>query len=444
MTRANTLAGIMMLALIAVAPIPFGGNLPLFWTASGFVAGCSAILYMLLALGSGTALRVAPGKFAVVGTLWLLLCLWLVVQALPLGKWLGGIAFANAEGDVLYSNSLSLASGATWLMLIRVASYGVVFFLAAQAGANESRVTLLLKVIFWIVVAHAGFGLVQLTQLGDTLLGMVKLYYQGVATGTFINRNSYATFLAMGMSIGAALLARPVLTVQQRNHRPFNTLFSAVFTLAGMLVMLLSLLATESRMGLFAGIAGVLGVTLLTMRWSKHAFILIPVTIAASLLIGVTVVWIFGQGVLERAIDLAGSTAGRMNLYEQVWRMIGERPLLGYGGGAFDVGFPLFFGPPLPATLLYDRAHSTYLTLLSELGVVFGLIPIAVIAIVFARAVYKFMQRAVISRLATIGVITAAAIHSTVDFSLEMQANAYFLAVIVGLSFATSPRKKQD
>jgi O-antigen ligase len=437
MTRANDIIGWFVLAVAVLSPIPFGSNPPIYWAISGTLVGLFAAWYLLRAQLAASPFRVPLRIFAPLIGLWSLLCLWLVAQALPLGQMFGGFEFANPLGAPIVSNTLSLAPGSTWLMLIRTVSYGLLFFLAAQAGANHSRAHKLLTLLFWALVAHAAFGLLQLTQLGDTILGFDKKYYPGVATGTFVNRNSYATFLAMGLTLGTALFSRFVLSSRQRHERLSEIALRLVLVIAGLFVITVALLATQSRMGLFAGMLGVLVVAVMILRWLPHAEISVPATLLGSGLIGAVIIWIFGQGVLERAIDLAGASGGRGVLYEQVLTMIRARPILGYGGGAFELGFPLFFGPPLSLDLLYDKAHSTYLTLAAELGVVAALLPVAILSLVFARLATRALARSdrQMAPLAGVGVIVVAAVHSTVDFSLEIQANAYFLTAVIGLAF---------
>src|SRR5690606_21947906 len=157
-----------------------------------------------------------------------LLCFWLVIQAMPLGRLLGPFVFQGAAAQIITSNTLSLAPGSTWMMLIRMLTYGLIFFLAAQVGANDRRARWMLQVVFWAIVVHAAFGLFQLTQLNDTILGFEKKHYLGVATGTFINRNSYATFLAMGLAIGAAFVARTVISERARNERIEDVFYSVI------------------------------------------------------------------------------------------------------------------------------------------------------------------------------------------------------------------------
>jgi O-antigen ligase len=438
MTKLNSLVGIFVVVLVAVSPIPFGSNRPFFWAIWGMLVGLVAVVYLFAAARSAGGLRIPLDRMKLSGGLWLVVIAWLVIQILPLGVLFGPFVIPLPGGQSITSNAISTAPGATWLMVIRLVTYGFVFLMALQAGANETRSTRMLTAVFWILVAHAGFSLLQLTQLGDTILGLPKIAYMGVATGTFINRNSFATFLAMGLCVGVALLPGIITAKRARNESVVDKALMVLLYLGGLFVIMVALLATESRMGLFAGVLGAFVVLLLELKQHRNRNILIP----AALLVGagsaLAIVWTFGQGVLERALSLGGSSENRMDLYAQVWEQALTRPWLGFGGGAFSLYFPSYFGQPLRLDAFWDKAHSTYLALFSELGLVVGALPILAVCLLFGRILWSQFSsdRLHPARLAAIGVVLTCAVHSLVDFSLEIQANSFLFTAIVALGLA--------
>ena len=108
--------------------------------------------------------------------------------------------------------------------------------------------------------------------------------------------------------------------------------------------------------------------------------------------------------------------------------------LLGYGGGTFEVAYPLFHQLPVSPDLVWDRAHSTYLSLWAEMGVIAGSIPLLLVLWIAMEALRLYLSRRSgdwTAPAAAVAVIVVAALHSTVDFSLEMQANVFlFLAIL--------------
>lgn len=441
MTRLNNFAGTLVVLMVMLSPIPFGSNRPFFWAMWGVIVAVASIAYFFLAIRSGESLRIPLNKIRVSVVLWALLLIWLIIQVIPIGSVLSPFSIV-LPGGVITSETISTAPGATWLMLVRIATYGLFFVLALEAGAKDSRSSLMLTIIFWALVAHGGFSLVQLTQFGDTILGLPKIAYMGVATGTFVNRNSFATFLAIGLSVGISLLPAILSAKRARNETVMDKIFRLFFHVAGLFVIMVALLATQSRMGLFAGLFGAFVVLLFVLKQSRYWKFLIPAAILFAAGAALLIVWTFGQGVLERALDLEGSSESRMNLYVQVWDVILTRPWTGYGGGAFSLFFPAFFGPPLNLVGFWDKAHNTYLALFSELGIPAGALLIISSAMLFGRILWSQVTGTTLSpaRLTAIGAMLTCAVHSLVDFSLEIQANSFLFVAVIALGLAASIR----
>lgn len=433
--RLNGVLAVLLLAILALAPIPLASNRPFFWAMWAAVIGLLGMVYLVALLLRGEALRMPLARVWLPATLLALLCAFLLIQTLPFTT-----NFLTAAGDTIGSRTLSLAPGSTLLMLVQVASYGLFFFLMLQVAANRSRARTLLVALFLVVTAHAAYGLMALTLLADSLLFFEKWAYFGFATGSFVNRNSFATFLAFGLVLGVMLSLR---AFRQGDHRrPGN----AMLYLAATGLILAALLATGSRMGLLAGFAGAgLGALMATAksseRWSMRRILLVLVPVLGAL----TVLLLYGAGTLERLGSLESDANVRGDLYLQVWSMILARPWLGYGGGTFEVAYPLVHQLPVSADLIWDKAHSTYLALWAELGLIAGSIPLLIIAVIGIDALRLYLGRRGdwTAPAAAVGVIVVAALHSTVDFSLEMAANALFFLAVLAVGVARDGRREK-
>jgi O-antigen ligase len=125
-------------------------------------------------------------------------------------------------------------------------------------------------------------------------------------------------------------------------------------------------------------------------------------------------------------------------LYTQVLEMIAARPWLGYGAGAFEVAYPLFHQLPVSADFVWDKAHSTYLGLWSELGLIAGSIPLIVFAMIAWLALRLSLKRRAdwAAPAVALGVIVAGGVHSLVDFSLEIEANMFLLLALLAIGIA--------
>lgn len=338
-------------------------------------------------------------------------------------------------GDATLSTpSLSLTPGDTMLMLVRWLGYGLAFFLFAQAGRSRSRALVMMKALHAICLIYAALGLAMLILFGDTILGIEKWSYQGVATATFVNRNSFATFIAFGFAIGVALFASSLMPneASESPARGRRLLYGV-----GLGLSLAALITSGSRMGLLTAlVAG--GVVLILAFAGRRPEARAPlVVLLVTTLAGVLLLVLFGGRLSERLSGIENDAEGRFDLYRQVWTMISHRPLAGYGGGSFEMVFQLFHLPPLSPDVIWNKAHSSYLTLAAELGLPAAIFIVASLVALGWRTMRSLNDPSISRRvpLAALGVMTVAALHSLVDFSLEIQANAYFFAAVLGLTF---------
>ncbi|WP_353646657.1 O-antigen ligase family protein [Mesorhizobium sp. WSM2239] len=439
----NDWTGMVLVGIVTIATIPFASNRPFFWALWACIIGAWAAIYLLIHRAG--SLQVPPGIRGP-GVFWVLFCIAIALQLVPVGPLVGPVEFQSAARHTFHSSYPSLTPSATLLALMRAVSYGLFLFLVVQVSRNGHRRRRILRAIFFIIGLHALYGLLALTQFGDTILFLEKWSYEGSATGTFLNRNSFATFLAMGLVLGIGLLLSGISEAGTRSaaYRPsFDA--GSLLVLAVFCLIAAALLATQSRMGVFSAtcgvsFAGALGVR--KLRAAGGSFMGLSLVFSV---VGIAVLFAYGAGLFSR-IGIAGeSAAGRGALYSQIFTMISARPWTGFGGGSFELAYPLFHELPVPTDMVWDKAHSTYLSLWAEYGIVAGSLPLVAFA---AIAAYSF-ARAVSSKdnwleptVAT-GVLIVAAVHSIVDFSLEIQANTLLLLLLIGLAITPSRIRKE-
>lgn len=419
----------LLLALCLYIPLPLGSNRPPFWAISALLVGLIGLWYFAVLALRGEAPRIRFRQVAMEAWLFVGLVLVLVLQQLPIAQLLppGPAAPALPSGG-----RPSLAPGATWLMVLQVCGYGVFAFLILQVGHRRDRAALAVTWLFAFIVLYGAIGLLLLTQLGDTWFGLSKFAYPGSATGPFINRNSFATFLAFGLATGCALFTQSL-----SSHRKTRRI-DAIVIAAGTLLIGVALLATNSRMGIVAGLAGASVALMLgglKLGWSLRRWgvlALVAIACFAGLLA------YYGTGVLERVFVAEGDLLARAELYRQVLGMVEARPWLGIGGGAFPEVYPIFHAAPVSSEVVWDRAHSTYLALWAELGILGGTLPLLLFGLLGWRSAraYAKEEHKWGPGLAAVACLVVAGLHSSVDFSLEIQANAYYLLAFAGLGAA--------
>lgn len=432
-SRLNWPLAAMLFVLVALVPIPLGGNRPVVWMAAAASVGLLGCWYGTALLFKRAVPRLPLERYWPEALGMIVFMLFGAMQVIPLGRALP-IVFQLPEGS-LDASYLSLTPGDSWLTLIGFATFGLFALLMLQVAANRRRARLLLACLFAILVGHALFALVNLHYLGDTVLGLPKNQYEGFATGTFVNRNSFATFVAAGLSIGVAILFDLVYRERERSDPTLWVTIPA--TVLGLVFCAGALLSTGSRMGAISGAIGVGLVAILAIVSAGGRRRATWAVAGALLVVLIAVVIAYGSGTMDRLASLDSSGEGRAELYPEVVEAIMARPLLGYGGGSFIMAFPAFQHAPLSGDLVWNKAHSTYLALWFEYGLVFGTIPMLVVLGLVVRAMSGLFSASSRSlALASLGVAVTFAIHSIVDFSLEIQGNVYLMLAVLALGAA--------
>ncbi|MBW6505863.1 MAG: O-antigen ligase family protein [Rhodobacteraceae bacterium] len=443
--RINTILAFALVALVLLAPLPVGSNRGAAWMLWAMLMGVGAAVYfgaiaMLPVVRGFRAATVQPWLWLVVAAL-----LFALVQTLPLAPVLPGWLTTLPATGAPRPTSLSLAPGASYLAVLRGVTMLVFFVLMLEASARLGRALAIGWALFFGVAFYALWGLMSLRFFGNSFFWGEKLNYLTAATGPFINRNSFATFLGMGAVLGLALILERARVPRMR-HPAGNRLTSAE-NLASLLfwvlwlIIILALLATESRMGFAATMLGLVLVWVALPRGSsagRNAAVKRWLGGFAALAGFGVVLLVQGGGVVERSLLIEANSASRLDLYAQVLEMIAARPLAGYGLDAFQPAYELFHHAPVSAAVIWDKTHSTYLALWVELGVVFGTLPMLAAVGLATRLVTVLRRRRhdVALVLAALAALLVGGVHSLVDFSLEMQANQFLLLAILALGVA--------
>lgn len=433
--------------VIFLSPFFYGSNRPFFWLIWSLVMGVSGVWWFTQMGKAEETMRVAISRILPVSIPFIALSFYMVVQIIPLGTIAPEFSSTASVSTLVISKTLSLTPQDTLLALIRWLTYGLMFFFTLQFCSNAARARRFLELVFWAIAFHAIVGLALRYQFGDTIFGIEKLYHKGSATGGFVNRNSFATFLSFGAVLGLVHILTRWSNDEQNTRRQskFDSIFSASGLLplvTGWIIIVITLISTNSRMGVIAGSCGMIAVVVLALcrlpmknRASgfRFAIVALPVVIGLSVIL-------YGQAFLERIgqLDTTDDIGTRMGLYWQTLDMIKHRYLLGYGGQSYEFAFPLFHDPSFAVHLVWDKAHSTYLTLWAEYGVVFGSLPIILICFILFDMMKSFWQSRTADPLilAGIGAIIVGGLHSLVDFSLEIEAVTFAFTVIVAASYS--------
>jgi O-antigen ligase len=438
----------LYMAILVWAPLPFASNRT--WGGALLALLVSLVLcgWLLLYLGGKVQLNVQVwrrGRWPL--ALLVLVQLWVLVQILelprPLVEWLSPQAYAwhVKEGWL----SLSLDPQHTRYYLLRGCAFTAGFFLTLALVNSHARVKTLLQVLVLSGTFQAAYGAFMVLSGLELGFFVEKYVGQGVATGTFVNRNHYAGYLVMCLSAGIGLLLSQLSTDQARNWKErlrgwLRLMLSPKIRLRLYLaVMVVALVLTRARMGNIAfftalGFAGALAV-LSGRRFSwRVVFFLASLLVVDMLILGK---WFGFDQLVERLEQTQPTQEARVWSNAYTIDYLEDFPLTGSGGGSFYGVFPNYQAPNLQGFHLH--AHNDYLEFAVELGIPAALVLAAFVSLALWSAWrVQRERRTPLYRGAGFAVtmtVLWAAIHSTTDFSLQMPANALTFVTVLALAF---------
>ncbi len=446
---ADRLRGVLqlgVLALLFVAPLPFGSVRPFAVLTIELTAAALGLVAILL-IGRDEDARAAVPKAP------LAICLGVIAlgvfQIVPLPFALAEKFNPTAELvrplipylglDHPPSVSWSVAAPETTDALLRVIAYVLIGLSAAVAFDSERARRRFAVVLVAAAVFQAVYGSGEYLTGRQHIFGYAKKYYMDSATGTFINRNHFATFLAIALPF-ALTLAIPRRS--ERAGRRWRERLVAlaegpalirVFAIAACALVWMGLLLSHSRAGLVAGIVAA-AIVLVHFRAARAARW--TAAIGAGVLLGLLTVDLTqapGERFLTVKDDL-GARAGRPAVWRDALGLVAARPLLGYGYGTFESAFPLVQSADIDVH--YDHAHNDWLEWMTEGGVIVLGVAIALLGIALRKTLHTGRETRLSTPfpIACRAAIAALAVHAAWDFSLRIPAVAAVGAAVLGLA----------
>ncbi len=352
-----------------------------------------------------------------------------------------------------------------------------VFLLTALTHLGGFLATLLLvqgrRRLLALAAALVVSGLFQSTvavgllAYGQEYVYLGEAFVPDRALGTFTNTDHLANYLALCLSVGLGLLIarfEPQTPARNRTEqwlRLLKFVMSTKMLLRLMLiVMVIALVLTRSRMGNLAFFTSLLLVGAL-LAWRSPQLRRPAMWLVGSLIVVDVVVvgqWVGLDRVVQRLENTAITDEGRPasrgeETFEQrqagardALAMIRQRPLAGFGGGTFYAVFPAFKGPAAYGGS-YDHTHNDYVEIAADTGLV-GLALLMAVVALSARRIARLMDdgeprhhRGLATGLAM--AVCVMVMHSLVDFSLQVPANALTFTVLLAAAWSMKPRRRR-
>ncbi len=445
-STARAVLHVALLALLVWTPLPFGAVRPgavlllelhaallgivSLWVLKDDPAGLPPAARQVLAL-SGVVLAVG------------------VLQIVPLpASWATAIAPQAAEARAAIAPllgsaatapaPLSIEPQATLDALLRFASYVLVGLAAAVALDTPARLRQAAFVLAASGAFQALYGATEYLSGHQHIFGYAKRFYTDEASGTFINRNHFAAYLAMTLPLALALAL--ALGARRAHASGARGRVARLLEPGGVGLALASVAVASIWIGVVlsysrAGFAVALAATVACVLAATKN-VRAPARVAAALLLLPTVVLLL-QEVRAPGERFAASEeelrtlGGRVEVWRVGLDIATDHLVLGTGLGTFESAF----APRRPAgvELRWTHAHSDWLEAAIEGGLPV-LCAVGAIAIVVGRHLLRAARGALVAGLAAS--LVAIALHSVVDFPLRIPAVAVLAAVVIGAALA--------
>jgi len=416
--RINWLCTLLITGLMFFLIIPKGGVMPIgeqaylllacfvaFLLAIGFVSGVfdsrlNLDIYWLLPVGAFVLTVVFQNIYS---QNWVINVL--VIEVSPLSEYLNKPSFRNV-------------------------GYFLSFFLFAYciATLSKKQIVFIFGSLAFLVAAQAVFGLWHVLSSQTSVLGIWdKTYFLKDATGTFFNRNHYAGFFA---------ITTPLVLggfISQPSANGSQTLLKTIIAVSIVFVSGIAGLTSHSRMGFTVFFLGLIIWWLLHSRSMKTQHIKTwfsgnLVNAGFMFLLFLLLIWFGVDELIARFIQLENGVS-RFDVWSAIVSLPKEVWLYGVGISNFADVFSMVKPEHFTKKFLY--AHNDYIEFIFELGILGG----SLLALSFAVLWVKCKPKSKLSgvRVGAVASLIAVAVHSIVDFNLQIPANALFVSLAVGV-----------
>jgi len=372
-----------------------------------------------------------------------------LIQLLPLPAITSGGATALG-----LTNTLSFDPYSTRLVLVQLATLLIYFAATLVFVDTPHRLHVLVRTIMIFGFVLAIFGLTQ-SFTSPTKVYWIRELPQSTAFGPFINRHHFAGYMELTIALPLGLLFSGAVDKEKR----LLYLFAAG-------LMGVALVMTTSRGGIISLVLEILFLVVVTGIWrtqnerrkmrsaSRLKGLAIRIGLATALLVGLFfgVLALGGEFSINRFIDSVNTddpTTGRAHFWAVTLDIIKAHPVVGTGLGAFGVVYTRY--DSRNGLFRLEQAHNDYLQVLSDAGIVGGVLALSFVVLLFYKAIARAKSRDDFRRgvaLAALSGCFAVMVHSFFDFTLHTTSNALLFLVTAALAtlngrVESPPRKRR-
>ncbi|WP_262693312.1 O-antigen ligase family protein [Kordiimonas aquimaris] len=431
--------------LLALSALPFASARPTWqWTwviVVGLIAcGCIVRSYRNQTPSWPLAISL-PASLAMLFVVWGFIQAYFYTAA---GASIAGLASTE---------SISVNPALTVSNTIYFLSHLVFFLCVFSFCSRRDKAVNILKNIGIIIAIYAAYGFIIYVSGNDTILWFKKWANLNSLTSTFVNRNSFASYAAIGLQCLIAYAffwAQDELAEGRTGRELYRHILETMMVKAWWLPLAIfltasALLLTSSRAGFSAAVAGVFILLLLSPNRYKQeggGTLKAGLIVIGFIVLSGSIFTLSGE-ILDQRLQADATLDMRFKAYPYMINAIMDSPLTGFGLGTFDEVFQAYRGPDV--IVYFDRAHSDYLEIALTAGIPAAIILVlACIMPIFTLSgalKYGAQHRSFIAL--GISVTIQLGLHALVDFSLQMPAVSYTWLAVLAASMAIAIRCKR-
>jgi tetratricopeptide (TPR) repeat protein len=310
-----------------------------------------------------------------------------------------------------------------------------------QAGLPSATA---LKGLCAVLVAQGLYALAQVSFGFQGIPFFGARVYGDAASGTLVNRNSFAGLMGMGLAVATGLAFRDFVEANRRvdlgrsaaswNRRVEKGLMWGL----AVALFIACIVLSKSRAGACAAFTALLVVPLLSG--------------GGSATLGVTALAVLGAGAMlvaqpealfERLLQTERTGGFEGDIRWTLWRSTLEgaarQPFLGFGVGTHPQAYHPF--QPVEVSGQVQHAHNEYVNVLFEGGAAWLVILLGGLAAWYVRAGARLRTLVGTDRVpvaAAIAGVTVLALHSLADFDLRITSVGMLFAALVGMAAPSS------
>ena len=290
-------------------------------------------------------------------------------------------------------------------------------------------------------------GIVQKPLYAGRIYGFWEPLFEGNPFGPFVNKNHFAGWMVMALSLSLGYYAGRIAAVRRDARSSFrdrvlwlsssdaNQLFLIGICLA---VMALSLVLTLSRSGITClaiavVLTGIVAATKSGARSRRAAIVGY-----AGTLFAVAIWWAGSEVVAQRFASADWSEFNnRLGAWKDAWQI--AMRFMPFGSGLNTYGSTTLLYQSSDVAHHYVEAHNDYLQLAAEGGLLVG-IPVAITVAAFGHAILRRFRRGeddVLTGWIRMGALTgivAIALQEVAEFSLQIPGNAVLFTVLAAIA----------